>query len=147
MNRATILVLGLIAVCLLGSCAFEKIVTGESLVTDRGSSRTTRSFASSSGQRVTGYVTRDSVGHAFASQAWIEGDSMVFDRPRRDRGIEAIQPAGRRRVALADLAWVYSEETDTGSTVAVILGLSVFVGILVLGGLYTTSFEWPTFNF
>ena len=104
-KRLSIVVFGLAVLFLLPSCGHR---SREYLPRSVSDSR----LQSRPGDSVAGYTTADSTRHTFEGRAWVEGDSMVFERPARNHGMEEPQPTMRTRVALTDLASVDVIETD-----------------------------------
>ena len=98
-KRLAIVVFGLAALFLLPSCGHR---SREYLPQSVSDSR----LQSRPGDSVAGYTTADSAHHTFEGRAWVEGDSMVFERPADNRGMKTPQPAVRTSIALADLASV-----------------------------------------
>jgi hypothetical protein len=130
----------LVAVFPLSSCAVQKTVTREGLVTDPAPSQVKQDFAGAPGQRVSGYATNDGVVHAFDGRAWIEGDAMVFDRPERRQGMGRYQPAVRKRVALSELASVHTAITDSTRSVLAGAAIVVVMASIGLAGMTASSF-------
>jgi hypothetical protein len=140
MKRHTSILLGLAFAFPLDSCAMHKTVTRDGFVTDASAMtedapKQKFDLSRAPGSKVGGYATTDGVHHAFAGRAWIEGDSMVFDRPARVGGMEADQGAAvRRRVSVSDLT---SVDVVTGDTTRSIALLVVFT--LAVAALYVHS--------
>lgn len=127
MQRLDAILLTLAIVLPLDSCAMHKTVTRDGFVIDvspKTEDEPKQKFDLSKppGSKVGGYATTDGVHHAFAGRAWIDGDSMVFDRPARAGGMEADQGAAvRRRVSVSDLASVDVVTGDTTRSIALLL--------------------------
>jgi hypothetical protein len=116
---------GLVAAALLNSCAVHGTVGRADLLAEPTTTRRFDHFTRPPGQGVRSYTTTDNVTHEFEGNAWVEGDSMVFDRNK-----------ARHRVALADLASIDAEELDAGRTLFLTIGLAAIAfGAWVLIGL------------
>lgn len=121
--RATVSAAVLLAT--LSSCAVHGTVGREDLLAKPEVSRRYDHFGEPPGQDVLRYITTDGVAHEFEGKAWIEGDSVVFER--RD---------ARRRVPLASIHSIIAEETDAGRTLFLTLGLAtVAAGVWFLHAL------------
>ena len=135
-KRLAIVVFGLAAMFLLPSCGHR---SREYLPQSTSDSR----LQVRPGDSVAGYTTADSVHHAFEGRAWVEGDSMVFERPADHRGMKTPQPAMRTRVALTDLASVDLIEPKAPSTVFTKTNMiTAGLVLLVLVYLITRPAEW-----
>jgi hypothetical protein len=113
MKRLTSILLGLAVVFPLHSCSVQGTFGRQDLLANPPTTRRFDHFAKPPGQGVVRYTTTDGVAHEFAGKAWVDGDSIVFERTKT-----------RQRVAMADLASVVAEEADVGATVTLFLGLS-----------------------
>ena len=140
MNRLTGFLLGVALACPLSSCAVQKAMT-PSNITPESRSR----FAAQPGHPVAGYTTMDGFYQRFESDAWIEGDSMVFHHAETQSRMGAIEPATWRRLVLSDLASVDGiviSKAQTALFVVVMTTLAVAVVYVVVSGGGNTSFGW-----
>jgi len=140
MKRLASFLIGLVVAYPLSSCAVGNTIHRDALVTNPEPQKPFHHFSKSPGQRVLGYTTRDNAHYAFDGRAWIEADSMVFDRPAKNQGMEATQPAVRRRVALSDLASVDAAEVSALHTAVFVVGMTALAaGIYTVGSLAAWS--------
>lgn len=100
------------ALATLNSCAVHGTVGREDLLARPTVSTRYDHFGKPPGQGVRSYRTTDGVVHEFEGKAWVDGDSVVFERTNE-----------RHRVALANLTSVVAEETDAARTFFLALGL------------------------
>jgi hypothetical protein len=134
--------LGLALVWILSSCAVQKAMTPSNITPD-----SRFRFAAQPGHPVAGYTTMDGSYQRFESDAWIEGDSMVFHRPETQSRMGAMEPTTWRRVALSDLASVDGiviSKAQTAGFAVVLTALATAVVYVVVSGGGNTSlgFGW-----
>jgi hypothetical protein len=132
MRRVKAMLWGVATTGALSSCAVHGSVGRADLTATPSTLGRFDHFRDPWGQSVMSYTTTDGSVHAVEGKAWIEGDSMLFERGRREFA-ESYLPHARRRVAIADLASVEAIDEDTGATMVVVLGVvGAVVGIVYL---------------
>lgn len=125
-TRVAAIVAGLMTMTLVAGCSVHGTVGRQDLT---ASSHTRyQGFGRKPGQTVSAYTTTDGRVRSGIHQAWIEGDSIVFERRHK-----------RHRVALADIASVEAEEVDAGRSVAWIFGFLAMAAGLALGVAFTSG--------
>jgi hypothetical protein len=117
-TRLTAIGVGLLMAGAFAGCSVHGTVGREDLL---ATPTTTRfdDFARRPGQMVKAYTTTGGVAHELSARAWIEGDSMVFERRRV-----------RHRVALAEIASVEATESDAWTTAENTVGVLVTFAVL-----------------
>ena len=139
-SQVIAMLLGVVATVALNSCAVGRTIARDGLVTDSAPKQGYHRFTTAPGQSIVGCTTVDGIHHVLEGRAWIEGDSMVFERPAKNQGMEKPQPAMRFRVALADLTSVDAIEISPVRSVLLVAGLAVVTyGVFVAGALASMS--------
>jgi len=127
MNRVISMLLGVVTVVALSSCAVHGNVGRADLTAKPSTAGRFDHFRKPPGQLVMSYTTTDGSVHALEGRAWIEGDSLVLE-PGGTAFVQPWRPADLRRVAIADLASVEAVDENSGATLVVVLAV---VGAMV----------------
>jgi len=144
MRRLASLLLGLVVAYPLSSCAVGHTIHREGLVTDSAQNQRFHRFSKPPGQSIVGYTTVDGIHHVVEGRAWIEGDSIVFERPAKVSGMEKPRPTMWKMVALTDLASVDAVEISAVRTVLFVASIAaVTYGVYVIGELAAWSASGP----
>jgi len=120
----------ILAALSIQSCAAHRTLTSTELLAPPKEAKRFAHFATTKGQPVVSYVTRDGVVHVFDGRARLEGDTLVFREEETSDRMARHAPVRIQRVAVADLQSVRSEAMDVASSVA--LTLAVTIGVVLL---------------
>jgi hypothetical protein len=116
------------------SCAVQRALTSAEVTTPPPGADAYSRFATSQGQQVAGYVTRDGVKHALHGRARLQGDTLVFHSEARSAGMGRPVAARTERVALSDLQSVQSETIDPLRSMLFATSLVLVSGLIYVGG-------------